>query len=485
MRRFLTFFAVFAVIGCHKFSVRHTEDVSTLNWGFRNEVSGLEPAEIHDEPTANALRQVYETLVTIDEAGQIQPLLADKYSISSDGLTYRFHIREGVRFSDGTPLTEQSALLITQRMRLLTMKATESLDLVKGVEAVHLHGKVVEFVLRKPDSSFLKKLANPACALVKANQGPIRSVQESIGTGPFVIEKADLKQDLILKRNEKYWGGKPGLSEIHISVVIDGATRLQMFKDGRLDITAIQPNDVAAVRNSPELHLTPYNKVMFLQLNGLNAPQLRNRDFRCALAASIDQVEICKTILGDVHLPSTGLLPSVIKQPYKVISNNPSMAKSILPKGAVYSQDIEIAVYAGSGYERLAEAIGVSFEKTLGIKTYVKQYGQSALQQGNLNHTIPILVTGYSGDYTDPSAFLPAMFLSTSGSNGSSYSNPEVDRLIDEGAWDKAMKIVAEDVPIIPLASWREPELVSKRVIGLIYSPYGHLSLAKVNISAK
>ena len=203
----------------------------------------LDPAQVSTPAAAQVVRLAVQPLLSLDQQGRVQPLLATRWDVSPDGATYTFTLRPGVRFSDGESL-DASAVKVSLD-RLLdhrTIRARPGpLTVIRATQAVDpTH---VAVTLMKPYPQLLQALAGIVAGIVaprsiSASRLTPPQLLRLVGTGPYVLKDRVLGKRVVLARNPAYWGARPAYAEQLFEVVPDTATRTAMVKDGRADVAA-------------------------------------------------------------------------------------------------------------------------------------------------------------------------------------------------------------------------------------------------------
>lgn len=185
---------------------------------------------------------VYEPLVQLSADGVIEPCLAESWDISEDGKTYIFHLRPGVRFSDGT-LFDAKAVELNFTHIMANRQRHAWLDIANRIESFAATGDLTfQLVLDSPyyptleDLSlprpfrFLSPAAFPAAGITRD------SIKAPVGTGPWVLAESSLGVRDLFRRNEDYWGERPGIAQIEIKVIPDPISRAMALQTGEIDL---------------------------------------------------------------------------------------------------------------------------------------------------------------------------------------------------------------------------------------------------------
>lgn len=506
----LLFAAVLVIGGCgERMSNRraaHSEN--RLVWALPFQITSLDPAITSEGRAFDVLRQIHEGLVGIDANGAVVPALAERWEISGDRRTYAFHLRRAA-FSDGRPITSGDVIASFRRACLPQTRsplAADYLGDIEGVEAVSkgkaeqisglraVDAGTLEVRLRAPRRSFLSKLAYPVCAVV----GP-----EGAGAGAFVVGSFG-PTELRLAANPRYWGGAPALSKIWIRFVVDPTTRANLFRSGEVDLTTVAAADVPGIRREPSLRerlrVTPRADIAYLQLNSTALPALSDARVRQALALSIDRRKIAAEQMAGLPIPAATLIPPGVPghEDAQVPAADPDAARRLLaeagyPGGRGFPA-LEVVYQDAQRDNPVVEAIVTAWRRDLGIPATGRGMPAPSLREANQAHRLPCFLTAWVGDYPDPDDYPSMLLSSASASNGSSYRNPQVDGLLKQAdaapteglaapLYRQAEALALREAPIVPLYFLSDSELVSARVRGLVSSPFGHLSLARVTLA--
>jgi len=291
----------------------------------------LDPAFIADAGDVQLLLQLYAGLTRLDETGEPYPSLASGWEISDDGRTYEFAIREGLTFSDGTPLTAEDVR--RSWLRLLDpatrasapdvlsviVGATERLagaadeDAV-GVRATDASTLVVD--LRHPASYFLDIVATPSAFVVPPNADATptwQTPQAFVGSGPYVVDGLD-GPDLVLRANERYVAGAPPIDEIRWVASVDGDAA-SAFAAGTVDLTGVPGWDATWIAYDadlgPNLHAAEPLTISYFGFDTTRPPFDEPRVRRAFLLA-LDRERLVPLAEGASSQPAASLVPPAL-----------------------------------------------------------------------------------------------------------------------------------------------------------------------------
>ncbi|MDE3749932.1 ABC transporter substrate-binding protein [Methylobacterium radiotolerans] len=513
--------------------------ILALPLGFAAAASGARAAEpkrggtmvmiVHPEPSTLAhyavsagnippiATQVYEGLCTYDWDQNPQPNLAKSWEVAPDGKTITFKLQEGVTFHNGKPFTSAD----------VQYSFMEILKKYNPIAPVML-AELVAVDTPDPMTAVLR-LANPAPYIMKALSGrdlPIlcRSVFEGtdvlqnpsankpIGTGPFKFASWERGQFVRLDRNETYWKpGLPYLNRIVARFIPDAATRSAAMETGEAHFagySAVNYADLARMKTNPILDLTTKGYEMtpaqsVLELNGRH-PHLQKKEVRQAIAYAIDRKVILKDVMFGYGQPATGPLSRKFKTaglytddvrqydvPDRLDIANRLLDEAGAPRGADgtrFALHLEVNSF-GEQWLRQAEYLkqalaGVGIAVTLRSEdtaTWLRRVYTN--YDYDLNE--PFLSQGVDPVYGLNKQFLTSQIRKgVTFVNDTFYSNPEVDRMLGEGArepdaekraalYKKVQQVLAEDSPMIWLIDVQYVSVFNRRLKDHTTGPLG------------
>src|SRR5256884_2887656 len=314
----------------------------------------LDPARSTDVPTGEMVTLAFDGLPQFDADGRLLPALADRWTTGRDGngREYVFHLRPGVKFHDGTPLT--AAAVRASMLRVLS-PATKGgrpwpLYPIAGAEAYAagragdvsgitvLGDSGVAFTLTEPLAIFPKFLAMPVASVVPA-PSPTDLAQRAVGTGPWRFVAWQHDDYLLFARNPSYWGGAPASDTLRVRIIPEPLTRAAEFEAGRLSVIEVPFGETARWRGERPAQLVekPALRVVYVALNNRRGP-LRDPRVRQAINHAVNVPEILATVYGGRGGLPPGALP-------------PGLAGSdTTPRGDGYDPAAARALIANAGY---------------------------------------------------------------------------------------------------------------------------------------
>ncbi|HBF36254.1 MAG TPA: ABC transporter substrate-binding protein, partial [Firmicutes bacterium] len=303
---------------------------------------GLDPAYVNEIESGKIIVNIYETLVKYKPGSTaVEPCLATSWTQSPDGLVWTFKLRKGVKFHDGTPFNAEAVKASVERQ--LPPRATSDMpyasftfEPVKQVEAVDPY--TVKFILSKPYAPFLLNLAMCFAAPVVSptalkKYGPDFN-QHPVGTGPFKFEKWDHDQQIVLVKNDQYWGKKALMDEVVYKTTKESTVRASELMTGAADIIdGVDPNDVKKLESSGMKVLkSPGMNINYLAFF-CNKKPFSDPRVRQAISMAINRPEVVKYLYQGYAQLANGPLPSFIpgyNPALKALEYNPEKAKKLL-----------------------------------------------------------------------------------------------------------------------------------------------------------
>lgn len=502
----LLFAAVaFLIIGCGRGgggapSSKTPED--TLVIALEAEPPELDPAYSSAYVDRQVMASLYDKLVDIDENGKIVPMLARSWDVSDDGKTYTFKLRDGVKFHDGTEFN--AGAVKANFERYMTKESTRSTE-VRAIKSVEVMDPLtVRVNLSEPFSPFLSVLADRAGIMVSPKaveeQGG-RISQNPVGTGPFKFVERRRGQAITLKRNEDYWQeGKPEVQKIEYRGIADENVQYQNLRSGELDIIDSIP--FVEFKNLRESGDYKVNIQQGLGYQGffLNTrqPPFNNKKLRQAVYNLVDREAIVKAALRGVggdpgNSPFSKASFAYSKESDSYDAPNVQEAKKLLreagkPDGFSFTWK--------TGPSPMSQQIGRVIQNNMeaaGIKVKLEQIEFGTLLEQATNGDFQALQLGWSGRI-DPDQNIYDFMVTGGNNNDAGYSNPEVDRLLNEARrisdeakrkelYTRAMEIIHEDVPYVYLYHNNSTTdfAFQKNVTGFTPYPDGILRTVKLN----
>ena len=289
--------------GCS--SPNTSADSGTVNFLLDSAPTNLDPRIGADAYSEHVDGLIFSSLVARDAKMKVIPDLAQSWDMP-DPLTYIFHLRRGVKFHDGRPLTSADVKFTLDSILSGSMKTTkrQAYKLVASVETPDDDTVIIR--LSEPYASLLWNLTAPGIGIVPRGSGA-EMAQHPIGTGPFRFVSATTDEDIVLERNENYFGGAPKIERLRMRIVPDAIVRALELRKGSADATinSLTPDMVVTLAKERGLAavIDPGSTMAYLAFN-FEDPILAKREVRQALAYATDRATIIKYLLRGQARPA-------------------------------------------------------------------------------------------------------------------------------------------------------------------------------------
>jgi len=482
--------------------------------GNGTEPQDLDPQAVTGEPEHKILMGLFEGLVTNDPV-DLHPIpgQAESWEISDDGLIYTFHLRAGLKWSNGDPIFADDYVQSYKRMLTPAFASEYSylLWFVNGAEDFN-KGKITDFaqvgfkalgaqtlqVTLKNRTPFLLKIIAshyawyPVPIKVIAKFGPLdqrrsgwTKAENLVSNGPFMIKEWLPNQKIVLTRNPNYWDAVTvKLDEIEFYPTEDVATEERMFRTGQLDKTYELP--VAKIdtyrKKYPELlHVDPFLCVYFYRCN-VTRPPLNDKRVRKALALAINRESLVKNVLRGCHKPAYALsYPGTAGYaPRAKLEGGVTEAKRLLAEAGYPDgkgiPPIDFLYNTNENHRSIAEAIQSMWRTNLGIDITLHNQEWKVYLDAQHSQNYQMQRSGWIADYVDPHVFLE-IWTSGNGNNDTLWSNPEYDRLFQAALaakddteryeiYQNMDAILVDECPIIPIYHYERVFAMSPKVKG-------------------
>lgn len=313
---------------------------------------------------------VYEGLVRAELDGSLTPVLASSWTIDESGTVYDFTLREGVSFSDGSPVTPEDVVFSFERLKADGLPYAQ--DRFKSLASVEkVDDSTVRFTLSGPDAGFMLNLGSPfvvGSAIMKADWVASHDPkQEMLGTGPFALVSYAPNSELVLERNENYWDpeGAAKVEALKIRYMPEQSAQIAAMLSGQIDLMFPSAESMLQLQRVPEVTTVAVASTNTVRLNiNTNLEPFSDPDFRRAMSLSLNRDEIVAgAFLGEAS-PSAQIPPAYAWGPnladLKYQKQDIDQAKELLAK-AGYPDGIDITLNHLAGYasylDRFAEIL--------------------------------------------------------------------------------------------------------------------------------
>ncbi|WP_225182609.1 ABC transporter substrate-binding protein SapA [Pectobacterium aroidearum] len=473
--------------------------------------------------------QLYDRLLDVDPyTYRLMPELAQRWEVLDNGSTYRFYLRRDVPFQRTawfSPTRNMNADdVIFSFQRMLDEKHPyhdvnggeypyfDSLQFADSVQSIRKLGEYsVEIRLNSPDASFLWHLATHYAPILSAEYAQRlakedkkeRLDREPVGTGPYLLNEYRNGQYIRLTRNDDYWRGLPRMQQVVVDLGSGGTGRLSKLLTGECDVLAYPAaSQLTILRNDPRLRLSlrPGMNVAYLAFN-VRKPPLDDRRVREAIALAINNDRLMQSIYYGTAETAASILPRAswaYDNESQITEYNPQKARQILQDLGLTNLNLRLWVPSASqSYNpsplKTAELIQADLAQigvTVTIVPVEGRFQEARLME--LSHDLTL--AGWATDSNDPDSFFRPLLSCAairSQSNYAHWCDPTFDEVLQNALssqqlskridyYQQAQRILAEQLPVLPLASSLRLLAYRYDMKGLVLSPFGNASFAGV-----
>ncbi|MGA9495732.1 MAG: ABC transporter substrate-binding protein [Terriglobales bacterium] len=482
-------------------SCSEAPDPNTLVMIIESSPTNLDPRVGIDAQSERIDELLFDALLTRDDHLNVQPGLAERWEIP-DPLTYVFSLHHGVTFHDGRPLTSRDVKwtldsLLEGKIRSTKSAAYRSVDHVDAPDDF-----TVVFHLKEPNSTLLWNLSEGASGIV-----PYGSLDEMtrtpIGSGPFEFVSAEQDKEVVVKRNDHYWGAKPRLAKVRFTVVPDATTRALELRKGSADaaINALTSDTIVALEREPNLQVqrAPGTVLSYLAFN-LRDPTLQDVRVRQAIAYAIDRRPLLEYIWRGFAQPARSVLPPqswAYDPDVATYPHDPEKARQMLDAAGYHARDgIRFHLTMKTSTEestRLLAAVLQQQLRDVGIALDIRTFEFATFFADVTSGAFQLYSLRWIGGNEDPDIFEYSFHshrFPPKGANRGFYSNPRIDSLIDQARhetgqnvrkqlYDEVQQILAQDEPYINLWYFDNVLVHTRRVRNLTLNPSGNYDFLK------
>ena len=463
-------------------------------------------------PTSFVGSKIYEGLITLAPDMAPLPGLAESWEISPDGLTYTFHLREGVKWHDGEPLT--SADVVYSFSTFLPEAFARTRSVMARTESITApDDHTVIFKLKEPYAAFMMIFEVAGGTIVPAHIYEGTNIFENpanetpVGTGPFKFKEWAKGRYIHFVRNEDYWqDGKPYLDEIYFHVIPDANSRAIAFEQGQVDVLRggdVENFEVQRLGELPDVEVTEagwefLDPLAIINVNTRNAP-LDNVKVRQAISYAFDRQFMIDAVFGGFGKPAYG--PMTEKTPFydpSVLTDysfDIDKAKALMEESGI--EPDANGIYAtldlmplpyGETWQRHAEYLRQQLSE-IGIATNVVSVDVPGWVERATTGKFDI-TTNFVYLLGDPAMGVAQTYVSDNqlnrgtAANIDGYENPETDALFAKGAlstdpadrkeiYSKVQEIISADIPVIWSHQMSFPTVYRSKVHNLITTGLG------------
>jgi peptide/nickel transport system substrate-binding protein len=476
----------------------------------------LDPADVTDGESVTVMNNIFDGLVRYKAGStEVEPDLATSWDTSTDGLVWTFHLRQGVKFHDGTPFNADAVVFSLERQRdpnhpfhqygkweywgwcFSEIAKTEKVD-----------DYTVKITLSKPFAPFISTMAMFTAYIVSptnAENLKDQAASHPVGTGPFKFVEWVRGDHITLAKNPDYWGEKAKIDQLIFKVIPDPSSRLLALQKGEVqgmefpnpdDLQKIESDSTLQVLSQPGLNVGYLAMNMGKDTPGFQAP-FGDVRVRQAINYAINKKDIVDQLYkGTAEVAKNPLPPTLwgYNDAVQDYEYNPTKAKELL-KEAGYPNGFKTNLWAmpvSRPYmfdpQKIATAIQADL-KQVGIDAQIVSYDWGTYLDKTEAGEHSMALLGWTADYADPDDFIYVLLdqdAATVGSAGNIafYRNPQIHQIDMEAQstsdfakreelYKEAQVIIHNDAPWVPLAHAKQILVFNKNVSGFVLYPTG------------
>ncbi|EHT10854.1 TPA: oligopeptide ABC transporter substrate-binding protein OppA [Raoultella ornithinolytica] len=484
-----------------------------------SEPASLDPHKVESDVEFNIISDLFEGLVSVSPAGEIQPRLAEKWE-NKENTVWTFHLRPGITWSDGTAITAQDIVWSWQRLvSPLTaspyssypgnMHIVNAKEIAEGKKAPETLGvkavddATLEVTLTQPNAAFLAMLAHPSLVpidkvLVNRFGEQWTKPEHIVTSGPYKLSAWVVNERIVAERNPRYWDNQHTvINKVTWLPIHSEAADVNRYKAGEIDIVYTVPiNQFAQLKKTmgDQLNVSPQLATYYYEFN-TTRPPFNDPRVRLALNMALDKDIIAEKVLGQGQRPAW-----LISQPDigGVKLQNPEYAswprekriaeaKKLLSE-AGYSDNhplvFNLLYNTSESHQRVAIAASSMWKKNLGVEAKLQNQEWKTMLDTMHTHNFDAVRYAWIADYDDAATFLNN-FRTGDSENTSQYSNPAYDEALKNAAkasdgvtrgkyYQQAEDLLAKDVPAVPVYHYVRTHLVKPWVGGFTPDKLGY-----------
>ena len=470
-----------------------------LRIGIAAEPTAMDPHYHNLSPNNSLLSHIFESLVGQDERQRLTPDLAESWR-AIDPTTWEFKLRKNVRFHDGTPFTADDVIFSFERAPNVEGSPSSFGIYARGKKLTKVDDHTIHITTAAPYPLMPNDVSQIFIVSRKHGQAgktaDYNSGKAAIGTGPFKYVEYTPGNRIVVERNESYWGPRPQWQRVVFRGIKSDPSRVAALLAGDVDlIDEVPAVDMERLKKDPKLAIaqTTSNRIIYLHLDhfrddspfvkakdgGAIKNPLRDRRVRTAISKMIDRDAIVSRVMEGQAVKAGQLLPEGffgVSKKLKPVAYDPTGAKKLLAEAGV-PNGFRMTIHSPNDRypndAKIAEAVGQMLSR-IGIDTQVVTmtqgvfFREASTGSPEKGPKFSFILVGWgsgTGEASSPLKSLLATFDREKGmgaSNRGRYSNPQVDKLINEALASvddkkraallaQATEVAIEDVGIIPL----------------------------------
>ncbi|MEW6019931.1 MAG: peptide ABC transporter substrate-binding protein [Pseudomonadota bacterium] len=500
------------------------EKISSFTYVESSDPTSIDPALADESVGINIVRYMFDGLVAYDSAsGKVKPAVAESWDVSPDATVFTFHLRKGVKFTNGREVKAGDFVYAWTRAldpETKSAMASSILEPVKGALAVAdgeartiegvkaVDDYTLEVTLEFPLAEFVTFLGHPVSAPVpqeeveKAGSGAGFS-EAPIGNGPFRLKERAANEYVKLEKNPDYYGDAASVDEVTVKIIPNPATAVEELKAGNVDaVKQIPPGQTGALSGDSSVRVFEgqVNALGFLAMNLETEPWKNNDKLRQALNWAVDRETIAAKVLQGQSQPADGIVPAAMPgrqseaMPYRF---DQARAKALLAEAGYPDGNglppIKLVYRMEGSAADIAQAVQANL-LAIGVKAEIEGLESEMFLDQMQGGQLGFFYIRWQADYISMDTFLYPLFQSEQPQNVFKYANPEVDALLDKArssldendrfkAYNDAERMILADAPLVPVDFAQDVMVYSPRVKTFVHTSLGDIALSEIEMS--
>ena len=497
-----------------------------------NQPDSLDPSYTNNSFAAPFIINCFEGLVTYDAKGELVPGNAESWESNEDMTVYTFRLRDGLKWSDGSPLTAEDYVYAAKHVCTPATTAqylNMMTDYTEGAEAYYegkgsdesfgvkaIDDRTLEYRLKAPCPFFPDIVSMWVYSPLKketleANGDKwTQTAATYVCNGPFKISEINSGASVVLTKNENYWdAANVSLEKLSFRYILDTSTALTAYENGEVDgIRSIPSGDLARLKaENAGVVVTPNYGTVYYNINCGKEPY-NNPKVRKALALAIDRNALINNVAQLDATPAySWMAPGYVIDGKDITEGrsdfdlkptaDPEAAKAALAEAGYANPatfpTIHLSYYSDDNAKKVAEAMAEMLTGNLGVKVEVSSADWAVFYDAVQNGDYEVAAMGWSADYVNPMSFLPLLYTDDV-ANSLFYSNSNYDALVDRIRSERdsakfaelvkqADETVSVEYPVLPLYYKSNTYLMHNYVSGVYMTSNGNLYFKKAVVS--
>lgn len=492
----------------------------------------MDPAFVTDSYSMPMIKNILEGLTRPTNDGEIVPAMAESWDVSEDGKTYTFHLREGIQWNNGDPVTANDFEYAWKRIINPETAATNAskMFIIEGAEAYFMgegseedvkvnavDEETFEVTLTEPAPYFIELTARQTTmmpvhqATVEENPSwATEAGEQFVSNGPFNFVEWNHNGDYTLEKNEGYWDvDNVDLDGVYVRIIEDSMTANMSFESGELDFIGIPFNTIPAdaidsYRANGDLDVTEIGATYMYKMNTTDEI-MSNVNIRRALSLAINRQELIDNVVKGEQTPAKGgIAPTVASfeedrgyfedADYDTARDYLAQGMEELGYDDTAAMPIVIQTNDNDSHMAVAQFIQSEWERELGVQATIEtaEINVHFESMNQLNYQIGRI--GPTVDFNSAYAFLEHYYSADTGQNRTGWENTEYQEILDKVLFEEdeavqhemyieAERILMDEMPFIPIYYYSNPQVKSERMNNLFVDGMVDVQLKEVTIN--